>query len=74
MRSYMVQLRKVVELGGCAVLLEPEVHTLYRWLFPSHIRPQPVMRACAYTIRHPVFNGLLSHRQTNLRTSPTLTE
>ncbi len=32
------QLRKIVELGGCAVLLGAEMHALYRCLTPTHIR------------------------------------
>lgn len=54
------QLRKIVELGGCAVLFRAEVSLLYRWLLPMHIRPQPVMRTCAYARAHPVFDGLPS--------------
>ncbi|PTX95327.1 hypothetical protein DB345_13710 [Spartobacteria bacterium LR76] len=52
------QLRKIVELGGCAVLLGAEMHALYRCLTPTHIRPQAVMRTCGYTVEHPVFEGL----------------
>jgi hypothetical protein len=52
------QLSKIVQLGGCAILFEPEVHALYHWLFPQYIKPQPVMRTCAYTLKHPLFDGL----------------
>ena len=52
------QLKKIVSLGGCAILFDPEVHALYKWLFPTYLRPQPVMRTCGYTVKHPVFAGL----------------
>src|SRR5690606_17442217 len=54
------QLSKIVRLGGCAVLFEPEVHALYEYLFPTFLRPQPVMRTCPYALEHPIFRNLPS--------------
>jgi len=55
------QLKKIVQLGGCAVLFEPEPMMLYEYLFPTLIRTQPVMRTIGYVKEHPVFQGLPSN-------------
>ena len=52
------QLKKIVQLGGCAVLFEPEVMPLYEHLFPTLLRMQPVMRTISYVRQHPIFAGL----------------
>lgn len=54
------QLSKIVRLGGCAILFQPEVHALYHYLFPKLIHPQPVMRTCPYILEHPIFDSLPS--------------
>ena len=52
------QVKKIVQLGGCAVLFEPEVMPLYEHLFPTLLRMQPVMRTISYVRQHPIFAGL----------------
>ncbi|MDF3128877.1 glycoside hydrolase family 2 TIM barrel-domain containing protein [Kiritimatiellaeota bacterium B1221] len=54
------QMKKMVQLGGCLILLNPEPLLLYEYLIPSLIRMQPVMRNCSYVQAHPVFDGLPS--------------
>ncbi len=54
------QLKKVAQVGGCAVLFEPNVTALYDFLFPSILRREPTMRTIPYVKRHPVFSALPS--------------
>jgi hypothetical protein len=54
------QLKKIVQLGGCAVLFEPEPMLLHEHLFPTMIRIGRYMRAMGYVKRHPIFDGLPS--------------
>jgi hypothetical protein len=54
------QLRKIAQLGGCAVLFEPDVMLLYRRLLPDLIEHQPMMRTMGWIKKHPIFAGLPS--------------
>lgn len=55
------QLKKIVQLGGCAVLFEPEAMLLYEHLFPQLIRMQGVMRTIGYVKKHAMFESLPSN-------------
>ncbi len=57
-REVFGQLRKIVQLGGCAVLFEPEVMLLYEHLFPTLIRMGRAMRTIGYVKRHAIFANL----------------
>jgi len=59
-REIFGQLKKIVQLGGCAVLLQPEPMQLYEHLFPRMIRIGRHMRSMGYVKSHPVFAGLPS--------------
>ncbi len=52
------QLKKIVQLGGCAILLESEAMLLYEALLPTLIRPECIIRTIGYARRHPIFNAL----------------
>jgi hypothetical protein len=54
------ELKKIVQLGGCAVLFNADVLPLYEFLFPTLIRVQGVMRTIGYVKKHPIFAGLPS--------------
>ncbi|MBC2602585.1 hypothetical protein [Puniceicoccus vermicola] len=52
------QLKKVVQVDGCAVLLEPEMTMLQDLLLGNRpIRPGPMMRPVAHIARHVVLDG-----------------
>ncbi len=54
------QLRKSIQLGGCAVLFEPDPVLMYEYLFPTLIRQEAggMGRGIDYVKKHPVFAGL----------------
>ena len=52
------QVRKLVEVGGTAVLFRPEPLLLYEHLLPYLIRPEGMMRTLAYVADHPLTEGL----------------
>ncbi|MEI6082668.1 MAG: sugar-binding domain-containing protein [Verrucomicrobiota bacterium] len=52
------QLKKIVQLGGCAILFEPECLLLYEALFPWLLRHEPVLTTFSYIRKHPIFAGL----------------
>ncbi len=54
------QLKKFVQLGGCALFLQGEALQFYELLFPTIIRSQPIMRTIGYVKKHPIFRGLPS--------------
>ena len=54
------QARKIVQLGGCAVLFSPYTIGMYECFFPELIRVQGVMRTIGYVKQHPIFEGLPS--------------
>lgn len=55
----MGQLKKVVQIGGCAVLLEPEMTMLQHLLLDGRpLRPEPMMRPVAHIAKHSVFEGM----------------
>ncbi len=54
------QMKKMVQLGGCLILLNPEPLLLYEYLIPALLRMQPVMRNCSYIKPHAIFDGLPS--------------
>jgi hypothetical protein len=54
------QLKKIVQLGGCAILLEPDNLLLYEDLFPTLLRPLPFMYINSYVKKHPLLDGLPS--------------
>lgn len=55
----MGQLKKVVQVGGFAVLLEPEMTMLQHLLLNNRpLRPEPMMRPVAHIAKHPLFAGM----------------
>ncbi|HEY8966232.1 MAG TPA: hypothetical protein VIM58_07305, partial [Candidatus Methylacidiphilales bacterium] len=52
------QLRKVLHVGGCAVLFEPEMLLLGEQLVGAPVRMEPLMRPVGYTVDHPAFDGM----------------
>jgi hypothetical protein len=54
------QLKKIVQTGGTAVLINPQPLLLQYELFDTPLRPALYMRNVGYVKQHPVFNGLPS--------------
>lgn len=54
----MGQLRKMLQLGGCAVLFEPEMALLREVMPEAAVRMQPIMRAMGYTADETFLGGL----------------
>jgi beta-galactosidase len=52
------QLRKVLQVGGCAVVFDPEMALVHEVFPEAEIRMQPMMRPVGYTVAGPVFGGL----------------
>lgn len=52
------QLRKVLQLGGCAIALDPEMALVREVIPEAAVHMQPMMRPVAYTVSSPVFGGL----------------
>jgi len=52
------QLRKVLQVGGCAVLFEPEMGLLHDQLLSGSVRKQPLMHPMPYALAHPILDGL----------------
>jgi len=61
MRENVQQMRKAVQLGGCAVLFEAETINLFELVFPMIIRQEYSMaRGVDYVKKHALFDGLPS--------------
>ena len=58
--EHFPQLKKIVQTGGTAVLLNPEPLMLQGSLFDHCLRPTGCMRLNGYVKKHPVFAGLPS--------------
>lgn len=54
----MGQLRKVLQVGGAAVVFEPEMALIGEDLVGRPIRMQPLRRPIAFARRHAIFDGL----------------
>jgi len=54
------QLRKVLQVGGCAVVFDPEMALVHEVFPEADIRMQPMMRPVGYTVASPAFKGLSS--------------
>ena len=54
------QLKKSIQLGGCAVLFDPDPVLMYEYLFPTLIRQEVggMGRGIDYVKKHPIFAGL----------------
>ena len=56
--EHFLQLKKIVQTGGTAVLINPEPMMLQGSLFDPCLRPTDYMRVVGYVKKHPVFAGL----------------
>lgn len=53
------QLRKILQLGGCAVVFEPEMGLVREVIPEAAVRMQPIMRSIGYSVPHPALGGLV---------------
>lgn len=54
----MGQLRKMLQLGGCAVLFEPEMALLREVMPEAEVRMQPIMRSVGYVADETALGGV----------------
>jgi hypothetical protein len=52
------QLRKIMHVGGCALVLNPEMALVKEVIPEAAVRMQPMLRAVGYTIPSPIFEHL----------------
>ncbi|MCE9612842.1 MAG: hypothetical protein K8T26_01110 [Lentisphaerae bacterium] len=52
------QVKKIVQTGGVAILINPEPLLLQDFLMDCRLRPARHMRTLGYILKHPIFNGL----------------
>lgn len=52
------QLRKIMQIGGCALLLNPEMALVKEVIPEAAVRMQPMLRAVGYVVPSPIFKEL----------------